>query len=193
MMWVTQQHGADCPGVDRAHRRNVLLWCARQDLVLWSSSTLQSNYKALSSDSHQSMRRCCRPLPKWEFRDYLGWQEQGDGKWAYGVFVQNGRLKGEMKKALRQVRRQAVAPLAPCHMQTSDLALCHGARLPQCLPPCRISISNFTPSSCRGARPLQCPAVCCPGILRGAGSALPLCATRSEGFFGNCCAGDRAV
>jgi sulfite reductase beta subunit-like hemoprotein len=46
---------------------------------------------------------CCRPLPKWEFRDYLGWQEQGDGKLAYGVFVQNGRLKGEMKKALRQV------------------------------------------------------------------------------------------
>lgn len=44
-----------------------------------------------------------RPLPKWEFRDYLGWQEQGDGKLAYGVFVQNGRLKGEMKKALRQV------------------------------------------------------------------------------------------
>lgn len=44
-----------------------------------------------------------RPLPDWEFRDYLGWQDQGDGRLAYGVFVQNGRLKGETKKALRQV------------------------------------------------------------------------------------------
>ena len=35
-----------------------------------------------------------RPLPAWEYRDYLGWMEQGDGKLAYGIFVQNGRLKG---------------------------------------------------------------------------------------------------
>jgi hypothetical protein len=58
--------------------------------------------RPLADDWH--VLRCRRPLPKWEFRDYLGWQEQGDGKLAYGVFVQNGRLKGEMKKALRQVR-----------------------------------------------------------------------------------------
>ena len=36
----------------------------------------------------------CRPLPAWEYRDYLGWTEQGDGKLAYGIYVQNGRLKG---------------------------------------------------------------------------------------------------
>ncbi len=30
----------------------------------------------------------CRPLPPWEFKDYLGWMEQGDGKLAYGVYVQ---------------------------------------------------------------------------------------------------------
>lgn len=44
-----------------------------------------------------------RPLPKWEYKDYLGWEEQGDGKLFYGVYVQNGRLKGDMKKALRSV------------------------------------------------------------------------------------------
>jgi sulfite reductase (ferredoxin) len=33
----------------------------------------------------------------------LGWTEQGDGKLAYGLFLQNGRIKGEMKKALRKV------------------------------------------------------------------------------------------
>lgn len=29
-----------------------------------------------------------RTLPPWEFKDYLGWMEQGDGKLAYGIYVQ---------------------------------------------------------------------------------------------------------
>eukprot|EP00983_Pelagomonas_calceolata_P022629 712141-Pelagomonas_calceolata.AAC.1 len=29
-----------------------------------------------------------KPMPKWEFFDYLGWGEQGDGKLFYGVYVQ---------------------------------------------------------------------------------------------------------
>ena len=41
----------------------------------------------------------CRPLPAWEFKDYLGWMEQGDGRLAYGVFVANGRLSGDLKQA----------------------------------------------------------------------------------------------
>ena len=48
------------------------------------------------------MHLACRPLPKWEFKDFLGWNEQGDGKLAYGIFIQNGRLKGDMKKAFRR-------------------------------------------------------------------------------------------
>jgi sulfite reductase (ferredoxin) len=44
-----------------------------------------------------------RPLPEWEFKDYLGWGEQGDGALYYGCFIQNGRLKGEMKATLRLV------------------------------------------------------------------------------------------
>lgn len=43
------------------------------------------------------------PLPAWRFEDYLGWGEQGDGLMYCGVWVQNGRLKGEPKKALRAV------------------------------------------------------------------------------------------
>ena len=27
-------------------------------------------------------------LPKWEFLDYLGWGDQGDGKLFYGIYVQ---------------------------------------------------------------------------------------------------------
>nr|QKY14996.1 sulfite reductase [ferredoxin] (SIR) [Polytomella parva] len=44
-----------------------------------------------------------KPLPKWEYKDYMGWGEQGDGNLYYGVYVQNGRIKGEGKKALRAV------------------------------------------------------------------------------------------
>ena len=52
-----------------------------------------------------------RPLPKWEFKDFLGWMEQGDGKLAYGIYVQNGRLKGDLKKALRMVIERYELPV----------------------------------------------------------------------------------
>jgi len=44
-----------------------------------------------------------KPLPKWTFEDYLGWGEQGDGKLWYGIYMQNGRIKGDGKVALRHV------------------------------------------------------------------------------------------
>jgi sulfite reductase (ferredoxin) len=44
-----------------------------------------------------------KELPPWEFQSYLGWHEQGDGHLFFGLHVENGRIKGEMKKALRRV------------------------------------------------------------------------------------------
>ncbi|MGL4513637.1 MAG: NADPH-dependent assimilatory sulfite reductase hemoprotein subunit [Lacipirellulaceae bacterium] len=42
-----------------------------------------------------------------EHNDGMGWQEQGDGRWFYGLNVENGRVKDEgafrMKAALREV------------------------------------------------------------------------------------------
>jgi sulfite reductase (ferredoxin) len=52
-----------------------------------------------------------RPLPSWEFKDYLGWMEQGDGKLAYGIYVQNGRVKGDAKRALRAVIERYEIPV----------------------------------------------------------------------------------
>jgi sulfite reductase (ferredoxin) len=52
-----------------------------------------------------------RPLPPWEFKDYLGWHEQGDGRLAYGLYVQNGRVKGEAKRALRAVVERYELPV----------------------------------------------------------------------------------
>ena len=55
--------------------------------------------------------RACRELPPWEYKDYLGWHEQGDGKLAYGVFVQSGRVQGEQKKALRRLIERYELPI----------------------------------------------------------------------------------
>ena len=53
-----------------------------------------------------------RPLPAWEFLDYMGWMDQGDGRQAYGVYVQNGRIKGDVKKALRTVIERYDLPVS---------------------------------------------------------------------------------
>ncbi|KAL3850133.1 hypothetical protein ACJIZ3_012015 [Penstemon smallii] len=45
----------------------------------------------------------CRELPEWEFKSYLGWHEQGDGGLFCGLHVDNGRIKGTMKKTLREI------------------------------------------------------------------------------------------
>ncbi|KAL9248367.1 hypothetical protein vseg_021696 [Gypsophila vaccaria] len=44
-----------------------------------------------------------RELPEWEFKSFLGWHEQGDGNLFFGLHVDSGRVKGVMKKTLREV------------------------------------------------------------------------------------------
>ncbi|XP_074572740.1 sulfite reductase [ferredoxin], chloroplastic-like [Curcuma longa] len=42
-------------------------------------------------------------LPEWEFKSYLGWHDQGDGALFCGLHIDNGRIRGAMKKALREI------------------------------------------------------------------------------------------
>lgn len=42
-------------------------------------------------------------LPPWEFKSYLGWHDQGDGRSFIGIHIDNGRIKGAAKKVLREV------------------------------------------------------------------------------------------
>jgi sulfite reductase (ferredoxin) len=39
----------------------------------------------------------------YEVHDHLGWQRQADGRWLVGVWVENGRIKGQTKEALRAI------------------------------------------------------------------------------------------
>ena len=56
-----------------------------------------------------------RPIVVSELNDGLGWHAQGDGKWFYGLNVENGRIKDEgafrLKTALREVCRTIAPPL----------------------------------------------------------------------------------
>jgi len=56
-----------------------------------------------------------RKLPKWKYLDFLGWNEQGDGKLFFGLSVENGRIKDEgsfqLKTALREIVAQFQTPM----------------------------------------------------------------------------------
>lgn len=56
-----------------------------------------------------------KPLPDWKYEDFLGWYEQGDGKFFLGISVENGRIydkgKFKLKTALREIVQQFELPM----------------------------------------------------------------------------------
>jgi sulfite reductase (ferredoxin) len=56
-----------------------------------------------------------KALPDWQYLDFLGWNEQGDGKKFLGISIVNGRVKDEgsfqLKTALRKIVEQYQIPL----------------------------------------------------------------------------------
>lgn len=56
-----------------------------------------------------------KPLPAFKYHDYLGWNEQGDGKLFLGISIDNGRIKDEgtfrLKTALREIIEQFSLPM----------------------------------------------------------------------------------
>ncbi|HEY9889359.1 MAG TPA: sulfite reductase, ferredoxin dependent [Candidatus Obscuribacterales bacterium] len=56
-----------------------------------------------------------KALPAWQFEDYLGWHEQGDGHWFVGVNVDNGRIYDngtlKLRTALRTIVERYRVPL----------------------------------------------------------------------------------
>lgn len=56
-----------------------------------------------------------RELPPWQYQDFLGWHEQGDGKLFLGILVENGRIQDhgslQLKTALREIIQQFSLPL----------------------------------------------------------------------------------
>lgn len=67
-----------------------------------------------------------KELPPFEYKDFLGWHEQGDGNLFFGLSIENGRVKDEgsfkLKTALREIEEKYQLPiyLTPNH----NLLLC---------------------------------------------------------------------
>ncbi|HZZ73768.1 MAG TPA: NADPH-dependent assimilatory sulfite reductase hemoprotein subunit [Pirellulales bacterium] len=69
--------------------------------------TVEKYYGAHLDDPH--------PLDVFGFDDHLGWHEQGDGRWFYGLNIENGRLldneQMQLKTALREICRHLRLPV----------------------------------------------------------------------------------
>lgn len=56
-----------------------------------------------------------KPLPEFQYQDFLGWQEQGDGKLFVGISIENGRIHDidtlQLKTALREIVQTYQLPM----------------------------------------------------------------------------------
>ncbi|MEZ4866461.1 MAG: NADPH-dependent assimilatory sulfite reductase hemoprotein subunit [Caldilineaceae bacterium] len=49
-----------------------------------------------------------RPMPPMQVEDHLGWHQQVDGKWFYGIYIENGRVRDEGGQRVRSALRALV-------------------------------------------------------------------------------------
>src|SRR5262249_29817600 len=60
-----------------------------------------------------SMPDLPRPVQVTGYKTHLGWHPQGDGKWFYGLSVENGRVKDDGPRRLRSCVRAIVQRFGP--------------------------------------------------------------------------------
>ncbi|MEM1251552.1 MAG: sulfite reductase, ferredoxin dependent [Cyanobacteria bacterium P01_H01_bin.21] len=77
----------------------------------WGIDTFKAKVEAHFGKPLQPFRE----LPPWQYQDFLGWHEQGDGKLFLGILVENGRIQDDgslrLKTALRKIIQQFNLPL----------------------------------------------------------------------------------
>jgi sulfite reductase (ferredoxin) len=65
------------------------------------------------------------------FNDHMGWDEQGDGLWFYGLNVENGRIKDTPEMRLKTALREICRTLSPSIRTTSHQSIIFGDIQPQ--------------------------------------------------------------
>jgi sulfite reductase (ferredoxin) len=99
---------------DRANRRHARMKYLLED---WGVEKFRAKVEEYFGKKVEPFK----PLPDWKYEDYLGWNEQGDGKFFLGISIENGRVKDEgsfqLKTALRKIIEQFNLPmrLTPNH------------------------------------------------------------------------------
>jgi sulfite reductase (ferredoxin) len=93
---------------DRAERRHARMKYLIHD---WGVDKFRSMVEGYFGKPLQPLK----PLPPFEYKDFLGWHEQGDGKLFLGISVENGRVKDEgafqLKTALREIEQTFALPM----------------------------------------------------------------------------------
>ncbi|MEX2172729.1 MAG: NADPH-dependent assimilatory sulfite reductase hemoprotein subunit, partial [Pirellulaceae bacterium] len=60
------------------------------------------------------------------FDDHMGWSEQGDGRWFYGLNIENGRIKDSGDMRLKTAIREVCTQLNPSIRNTSHQSMLFG-------------------------------------------------------------------
>jgi sulfite reductase (ferredoxin) len=85
---------------DRTNRRHARMKYLIAD---WGVDKFRSQVEQYLGKEIQPLK----PLPQFQYLDFLGWHEQGDGKWFVGISIENGRIKDDgsfqLKTALREI------------------------------------------------------------------------------------------
>ncbi len=100
-------------------------------------------------------------VPHYEVHDHLGWQEQVDGNWLVGIWVENGRIKGSQREGLRKIVEQTGADVRLTPQQNIvlvNIAQKDKARVDTLLATYGMSIG------CGELSPLRRYAMACPAL-----------------------------
>jgi sulfite reductase (ferredoxin) len=93
---------------DRSDRRHARLKYLIQD---WGVEKFRAQVAEYFGKSVEPMKT----IPKFKYQDFLGWNEQGDGKLFVGISIDNGRVKDagdfQLKTGLRKIVEQFNLPI----------------------------------------------------------------------------------
>ncbi|MEM1425542.1 MAG: NADPH-dependent assimilatory sulfite reductase hemoprotein subunit, partial [Cyanobacteria bacterium P01_H01_bin.130] len=87
---------------DRAERRHARMKYLLHD---WGVDKFRATVEGYFGKALDPLRE----LPPFEYKDFLGWHDQGDGKHFLGISVENGRVKDVGDFKLRSALREIVA------------------------------------------------------------------------------------
>ncbi len=91
---------------DRTNRKHARLKYVVQE---WGVEKFRAELQSRLSFPLQS----ARPMPPFHVHDHLGWQDQGDGRWALGIPVENGRIADRGAFRLRTALREVIGHYRP--------------------------------------------------------------------------------
>jgi sulfite reductase (ferredoxin) len=142
---------------DRANRRHARMKYLLHD---WGVEKFRTTVEGYFGKAIQPSK----PLPEFKYLDFLGWDEQGDGKLFLGISVENGRVKDEgnfqLKTALREITQKFALPMRLTGNQ--NILLCdilpeHKAEIQATLDRCGIQKETAIDPLVRYA--MACPAL----------------------------------